>query len=142
MWSRRLVQPSEANKELSDQVFDCLDLDKNGRLQSDDFTGGSEELFKNMLKPLPKKGLDNNDFLSKLVDKIWENGVGSFRRRRDCHLTDTPFPSMLKRLLKGERECSGMTVSPTARLVGPGPDDRPGELQAGRSDSVLTAPKR
>ena len=41
--------------------------------------------------------------------------VGANSRRRDCQFADTPFPSILKRLLQGEGGCSKMTVSPTAR---------------------------
>ena len=35
-------------------------------------------------------------------------------RRRDCHFAGTPSSSLLKHLLKGERGCSRMPVSPMA----------------------------
>ena len=34
--------------------------------------------------------------------KLKEYSSGDFSRRRDCHFADTPFPSILKHLLKGE----------------------------------------
>ena len=44
--------------------------------------------------------------------------VGSSRRREFCHFTDIPSPSLLKRLLKGERGAAERQSR--RRLVGSG----------------------
>ena len=41
--------------------------------------------------------------------------ISAASRRRDCHFTGTPSPSLLKRLLNEEGGSGRMTVSPTAR---------------------------
>ena len=42
------------------------------------------------------------NFISKLDGPLPVSIIGSSSRRRDCHFTDTPSPSILKRLLKGQ----------------------------------------
>eukprot|EP01052_Picozoa_sp_SAG31_P005202 SAG31_NODE_225_length_19846_cov_19.057983_12_plen_130_part_00 len=37
-----LLQVTDENFQLASEVFDCLDIDKNQRLEKDDFNGGSE----------------------------------------------------------------------------------------------------
>ena len=47
------------------------------------------------------------------------NSTGECSRRRDCHFADTPFFIPTETPAKGRGGCSRMTVSPTARRVGP-----------------------
>lgn len=57
---------SNANFELSESVFDMLDKDKNGTLDSTDFVNAGavdREVFHRACRPIPREGIEFHEFL-------------------------------------------------------------------------------